>query len=116
MQKVKIVVKNYKKKAGGTFTKITIGGKYVPDVLADENSNYVVKFTKDSLVKEPTQDGIYELAYEDGKFWIDSRPEMQDKCVIRVRASKLRFYKPLPKLDKDVRLTAKAPEVEDKKR
>lgn len=110
LQKVKIIVRIYQKKAGGSFTKITIGGKYVPDVLAEEEENYQIRFTADSLVKEPTKEGIYELAYESGKFWIDSRPEMQDKCIIRVRASKVRFDKPLPKLDKDVRLEAKVPE------
>ena len=109
LQKVKIVVRNYQKKAGGSFTKITIGGKYVPDVLA-EDENYIVRFTSNSLVKEPTKEGIYEVAYEEGKLWIDSRPEMHDKLILRVEAQKVRFYKALPKLDKDIRLTAKAPE------
>lgn len=110
LQKVKIVVRNYQKKAGGSFTKITIGGKYVPDVLAEEDENYIVRFTANSSVKEPTKEGIYEVAYEEGKLWIDSRPEMHDKLILRVEAQKVRFYKALPKLDKDVRLEAKAPD------
>lgn len=105
MQKVKVIVRNFQKKDGsGNFTKITIGGKYIDDILADESVNYQVKFTKKSQVQEPKDDGIYEVAYNNGEAWIDTRDE--DKHIFRITAQKVKFNKPLPKLDKDVRLTA----------
>lgn len=110
LQKIKIVVKNYQKADGGKFVKMTIGGRFIPDVLAEEKESYIVKFTSNSAAKAPEKDGIYEVAYEEGKLWIDSRPEMHDKLILRVEAQKVRFYKALQKLDKDVRLEAKTPE------
>ena len=104
MQKVKIIVRNYQKKAGGTFTKLSIGGKYINDVLAEESQSYQVKFTANSAVKEPTQEGIYEVAFNDGEAWIDSRPENAGKFIYRITAQKIKFNKPLPRLEKDVRL------------
>ena len=84
MQKVSIIVRNYQKKAGGTFSKLTIGGKFIPDVLADEGAVYQVKFTSKSACKEPTEEGIYEVAFNDGEAWIDSRPEMAGKMFIEL--------------------------------
>ena len=103
MLKVKVIVRNYQKKAGGTFSKISIGGKFIPDVLADELTQYQVKFTSKSAVKEPTEEGIYEVAYNEGEAWIDTRPEMSDKHVYRITAQRVKFYKPLPRLEKDIR-------------
>ena len=103
MQKVKIIVRNYQKKAGGTFTKLSIGGKFINDVLADESQSYQVKFTSKSAVKEPTQEGIYEVAFNDGEAWIDSRPENAGKFIYRITAQKVKFNKPLPRLEKDIR-------------
>lgn len=103
MRKVKIIVRSYTKKDGGTFNKLSIGGKYINDVLADENANYQVKFTAKSLVKEPTQEGIYEVAFNDGEAWIDSRPQVAEKHIFRITAQKVRFDKPLPRLEKDIR-------------
>lgn len=102
MQKVKVIVRNYQKKAGGTFTKLTIGGKFINDVLADESKNYQVKFTAKSVVKEPTQEGIYEVAFNDGEAWIDSRPEQAGKFIYRITAQKVKFNKALPNLVKDI--------------
>ena len=104
MQKVKIIVRNYEKKDGGKFTKLSIGGKYINDVLADETKNYQVKFTSKSAVKEPTLEGIYEVAFNDGEAWIDNRPENADKFIYRITAQRVKFYKALPRLDKDIRL------------
>ena len=104
MQKVKIIARIYEKKAGGTFTKLTIGGKFINDVLADESQQYQVKFTSKSVAKEPNQDGIYEVAFNDGEAWIDSRPENAGKFIYRITAQKVKFHKPLPRLEKDVRL------------
>lgn len=103
MLKVKVIVRNYQKKAGGTFSKLSIGGKYVPDVLADESLQYQVKFTSKSACKEPTEEGIYEVAYNEGEAWLDTRPEMAQKNIYRITAQKVKFYKPLPRLEKDIR-------------
>ena len=103
MQKVKIIVRKYEKKAGGTFTKLSIGGKFINDILADESISYQVKFTANSQVKEPSEEGIYEVAFNDGEAWIDTRPEYEDKHVFRITAQKVKFSKPLPRLEKDIR-------------
>ena len=103
MQKVKIIVRTYEKKTGGTFTKLSIGGKFINDVLAEEDQTYQVKFTSKSAVKEPTQEGIYEVAFNDEEAWIDSRPENVGKFIYRITAQKIKFNKPLPRLEKDIR-------------
>ena len=103
MQKVKIIVRKYEKKAGGTFTKLSIGGKFINDVLADESAQYQVKFTSKSAVKEPSEEGIYEVAFNDNEAWIDTRPEMAEKNIFRITAQKVKFSKPLPRLEKDIR-------------
>ena len=103
MQKVKIIVRNYEKKSGGTFTKLSIGGKFINDVLADESKTYRVVFNKKSEAKEPTEEGIYEVAFNDGEAWIDNRPESADKFIYRITAQKVKFYKALPRLEKDIR-------------
>ena len=104
MQKVKIIVRTYQKKSGGTFTKLSIGGKFISDVLADESKSYQVKFTSKSACKEPTEEGIYEVAFNDGEAWIDTRPEVADKFIYRITAQRIMFSKPLPRLEKDIRL------------
>ena len=106
MQKIKIIVRVYTKKDGGKFVKLCIGGKYINDVLADETQNYQVKFTSGSQVKEPTEEGIYEVAFNDGEAWIDTRDEYLDRFIYRVCAQKVRFSKRLPRLERDVRLAA----------
>lgn len=103
MQKIKIIVRTFEKKAGGTFTKLSVGGKFIRDVLADENKTYQVKFTSKSACKEPTEEGIYEVAYNDNEAWIDTRPEHADKFIYRITAQKVMFSKPLPRLEKDIR-------------
>lgn len=112
MQKVKIIARSYNKKTGGTFTKLTIGGKYINDVLAEESETYVVKFTASSQVKEPTKDGIYEVAFNDNEAWIDNRPEVAGSYIFRIVAQKIKFNKPLPRLEKDIRELA--PQTESK--
>lgn len=104
MQKTKIIVRSYDKKAGGKFIKLSMSGKFVPDILAEEDKEYQVKFSAKSVVKEPTQEGIYDVAFNDGELWIDNRPQYAGKYIVRVIAQKVRFYKPLPVLDKDVRI------------
>ena len=103
MEKIKVIVRNYQTKKGTTFTKITIGGKFIRDVLADEAAQYQVKFTSKSAVKEPTENGIYEVAFNEGEAWIDTREGYEDKHIFRVVAQKIKFSKPLPRLEKDIR-------------
>ena len=103
MEKISIIVRNYQTKDGRTFTKLSIGGKFINDVLADESQQYQVRFTNKSAVKEPTQEGIYEVAFNDGEAWIDSRPEVAGKFIYRITAQKVKFNKPLPRLEKDIR-------------
>lgn len=103
MQKVKVIVRNYLTKKGTTFTKLSIGGKFINDVLADESATYQVKFTAKSEVKEPSQEGIYEVAFNDGEAWIDSRPDFAEKHIYRITAQRVKFYKALPRLEKDIR-------------
>lgn len=103
MQKVKIIARSYETRDGKSFTKLLIGGKFINDVLADENAQYQVKFTSKSAVKEPTQDGIYEVAFNDREAWIDTRPGQYEKHIFRITAQKVRFDKPLPRLEKDIR-------------
>ena len=102
MQKVKVIVRKYEKKTGGTFVKISIGGRFINDVLADENAQYQVRFTSKSAVKEPTEEGIYEVAFNDNEAWIDTRAFIENK-IYRITAQKVKFFKPLPRLEKDIR-------------
>ena len=103
MEKIKIIVRKFEKKAGGTFVKLFIGGKFINDVLADENTQYQVKFTAKSAVKEPSEEGIYEVAYNEGECWIDTRPDFLEKHVLRITAQKVKFFKALHRLEKDIR-------------
>lgn len=103
MEKIKVIVRNYQTKKGTTFTKVCIGGKFINDVLADESAQYQVKFTSKSAVKEPTEEGIYEVAFNNGEAWIDTREGYEDKHIFRINAQKVKFSKPLPRLEKDIR-------------
>ena len=103
MRTIKIIVRSYEKKAGGTFTKLSCKGKFLPLALAEDDINYQVKFTSKSECKEPTAEGIYEVAYYDNELWIDTRPEQADKHILRVTAHKVVFSKPLPRLENDIR-------------
>ena len=104
MEKIKIIVRNFQTKDGRTFTKLSIGGKFINDVLADESAQYQVKFTANSQVKEPNEEGIYEVAFNDGEAWIDTREGYAEKHIYRVVAQRVKFSKLLPRLEKDVRL------------
>lgn len=101
---IKIIVRAYDKKAGGKFVKLSVGGKFLPLATAEDEVNYTVRFSSHSTCKEPTEEGIYEVAYEEGGLWIDTRPENAEKHIVRINACKVVFDKPLPKLDKDVRV------------
>ena len=102
-QSIKIIVRAYDKKTGGKFVKLSVGGKYLPLATAEDDVQYQVKFTSKSLCKEPTAEGIYEVAYEEGNLWIDTRPEAAGKNIVRINAAKVVFSKALPRLEKDIR-------------
>ena len=103
MEKISVIVRNYKTKDGRPFTKVSIGGKFINDVLAEENETYQVKFTSKSAVKEPSEEGIYEVAFNDGEAWIDTREEFLEKHIFRITAQRIKKVKPLPRLEKDIR-------------
>lgn len=104
MKVFKLIARTYEKKAGGKFTKLTVKGKYLNLALAEDEITYTVKFAKGSEALEPQSEGIYEVAYADGDLWIDTRPEVADKNIVRVKAHKCVFSRFLPKLDKDIRI------------
>ena len=93
MQTLKFICRNYNKKKGGTFTKLTVKGKFTPFAVLDNEENYQIRFTKDSQAKEPTADGIYEVSFDKGGVWVDDRNE---NLVIRVRAVNCKFQDKLP--------------------
>lgn len=104
MEKISLIVRNYETKDGRTFTKLSVGGKFLPSVLAEDSVSYRVSFNKNSPAQEPKEEGIYEVAFNEGDLWIDTRPEYAEKHIVRIVAQKVRFSKPLPKLDKDIRV------------
>lgn len=103
MQSIKFIVKKYDKKTGGTFAKAQIKGKFVPLATAEDEVYYNVKFVSKNVAL-PTEEGIYEVSYAENDLWIDNRPEMIEKHILRIKPYKCVFNKPLPKLEKDIRL------------
>ena len=103
MQTIKFIVRKYERKDGGSFIKCSVAGKFVPLALADENTNYRLAFVKTGAAQEPQYEGVYEAAFESGDLWVDTRPEYQEKNILRIKAHRVVFTKPLPKLEKDIR-------------
>ena len=100
-QTIKIIVREYTtKKDGKKFIKATAKGQYLPLALVDDETNYNIKFVGEAL---PNQEGIYEVAFEQGNLWLDQRPDVAELNIVRCRPSKVVFHKYLPKLDKDIR-------------
>lgn len=102
-QSIKIIVRAYDKKTGGKFVKLSVGGKYLPLATAEDDVQYQVKFTSKSLCKEPTAEGVYEVAYEEGNLWIDTRPEAAEKNIVRINAAKVVFSKHFQDLKKTLK-------------
>lgn len=97
---IKVIVRKYTTKEGKDFVKCTAKGKYLPLALVDDETNYNIKLVGQQL---PQQEGIYEVAYEDGDLWLDQRIAYAELNIVRVKPSKVVFNKYLPKLDKDIR-------------
>ena len=103
MNSIKFIVREFETKKGVPFTKADVKGKFIPLAVAEDEVYYLVKFTG-KAVEMPSKAGVYEVAFQDGDMWIDSRPEYADKHILRIKAVKCVFVKHLPKLDKDVRV------------
>ena len=100
MKSIKIYVNEFVKKDGkGTFLKANVKGKYVPLAVAEEETIYNVRFVEGGA-KAPAKAGIYDVAYEEGNLWIDSRPEYAEANILRVKAKRVVFNSYLPKQDK----------------
>lgn len=99
----KFIVRKFEKKTGGTFTKAEVKGKFINLATTEDEVYYTVKFVSKS-VELPNEEGIYEVSYTDGDLWVDQRPEYAEKHILRVKPFKCVFSKPLPRLEKDVRL------------
>ena len=97
---IKIIVRKFETKEGKSFVKATAKGKFLPLAVVEDDVNYIIKFVGSQL---PTQEGIYEVAYEEGNMWLDQRTEYVEKNIVRIKALKCVFNKYLPKLDKDIR-------------
>ena len=103
MQSLKFIVREFKTEKGQPFSKADVKGKFIPLAVAEDEVYYTVRFVG-KTVEMPQVKGIYEVAYKDGDMWIDNRPQYADKHILRIKAVKCVFSKPLPKLDKDIRV------------
>lgn len=94
IKQITCIVKTYSRKdnVSMTFQKATILGKFLPLVDAEDDVYYNVRFVGGNA---PTKDGIYHVGYEDKGLWIDKRPEFAPKHIVRVRAVKVVFDRPL---------------------
>ena len=103
MQSIKFIVKEFVTKKGMPFSKADIKGQYIPLAVAEDDVYYTVRFVGNTC-EMPTEAGVYEVAFKEGDLWIDNRPEYAEKHILRIKAVKCVFSKPLTKLDKDVRV------------
>lgn len=102
MQTIKFIVREFETKKGVAFSKADIKGKYLPLAAAEDEVYYTIRFVGKN-VEMPTKAGVYEVAFNEGDMWIDSRVEYAEKHILRIKAVKCVFNKPLPRLDKDIR-------------
>ena len=105
MKKLLVVVNKYNTKEGKSFFKMTIKGKYIPLLEAEENQYYTIRLhtPKDEKgesesKKIPEKEGFYEVGYDSRKdLWIDTREDMLSKYILHVRSEKILFTEPLLK-------------------
>lgn len=93
MKSIKIIVKECETKEGVPFVSASVKGKYIPIAIALQEVNYKVRFVGDT--KLPTKEGVYEVAFEDNGLWIDTREGYAEKNILRCRAVRVVFNKPL---------------------
>lgn len=109
MNSIKVIVRKFvTKKEGKEFYTLKAKGKYLPLATVSENVNYDVRLVGDVKLSPKAPEGIYEVAYEDNGLWHDQREDMKDKNIVRCKAVRIVFQKPLPVFDKDVRLDTNA--------
>ena len=94
LKSFKFILRNYKRKDGGEFAKATCKGQFLPFATAETEVNYNIHFTKSALSPLPSKEGIYEVSYEEGGAWIDTRA--LEKHIVRVNAVRVVYSKPLP--------------------
>lgn len=94
LKTLKIICRVHKRKDGGEFTSLSCKGEYLPLVLAELDTYYTIKFTKNSKAPEPAKEGIYQISFDEKGMWIDNR--YQDKHIVRVNVERIIFDKPLP--------------------
>lgn len=97
LKSIKFILKNYKSKDGREFSKATCKGEYLPLALAETDVYYTIKFTSKSLSPMPSNEGVYEVSFDENGIWIDSRIEQSEKHIVRINAKKVVFSKPLEK-------------------
>ena len=105
MKKLLVVVNKYSKKDGTPFYKMSIKGKYIPLIEAEEDQYYTIRLHtplndkgESESKKIPEKEGFHEVGYNSRKdIWIDTREDMLSKYVLHVRASKIIFTEPLLK-------------------
>lgn len=109
MQSIKVILRNYKtKKDGKGFSTLRAKGQYLPLATVDVNVNYNVRLCGTVQIPKDAKEGIYEVAFENGGLWHDTRPEFVAKDIIRVRATRIVYQKPLPVFERDIRVIDKA--------
>lgn len=105
MQKIKVFIKKFQTKDGTReFCTATSKGVYLPLGDAESEVYYTIKLTKNGKAKDmPMAEGCYEIGYNSPKdIWVDKRPEMLAKHVVRVNAEKVVFVEPLKVKDEDL--------------
>jgi hypothetical protein len=107
MNSIKVIVRKFvTKKEGKEFYTLKAKGKYLPLATVSEDVNYDVRLVGDVKLSPKASEGIYEVAYENKGLWHDQRDA--EKHIVRCKATRIVFQKPLPVFDKDVRLDKEA--------
>ena len=102
MKSIKVIVRQFvTKKDNKSFMTIRARGQYLPLATVQPDINYSIRLCGEAKV--PTKEGIYEMAFEDTAIWLDTRPEVAAKNIVRCKATRLVFQKPLPVFDKTVK-------------
>lgn len=105
MKSIKVIVRKFiTKKDKKEFYTLKAKGKYLPLATVSEDINYNVRLVGSVKLDADALEGIYEVAYEENGLWHDNRPEMSDKHIVRCRATRLVYQKPLPVFDTDIRI------------
>lgn len=93
MKSIKVIVREYTTKEGKKFITASCKGRYLPFATAEVDTRYTIKFANGGAINSlPNKEGIYEIAYNDDKsIWIDKRPEVAPKHIVRVKVERILF-------------------------